>query len=614
MRDNMRKENKKKREVLKMPKIKLGTGVVLTLILFVLTVFLKVDRNIFDAVLTGFSFILMIVYSFSFGGMVLATGFLIKLISYGDENTIIAELAKYIVFMTIFYYAVTIFEKYKKRVRENYLIAEKISLGVAVVDEKLDYIYVNSAYAQLKGNFRSEIEGRNFKKYWYKENEQKELYDWIEDNMKNKIEWSGDILSRGKDGKEYWEEVYIFPVEIEKNKYQYVILAKDISYRVEMEKKVIELKRKAVEASYEKSRFLANMSHDIRTPINGIMGFADMLVEMEEDEEKLEMLHVIKNSSELLVMLINDILDLSKIEAGKIKINYEEVDFEKFIKTVQMKFEKMIEIKGLKFIFEYDKNINEILFIDRVRLEQVLMNLLGNAMKFTEHGEIAMRVVKKGESEKSQKIRFEVKDSGMGIPKEKLEAIFEEFTQANETITEKYGGTGLELAISKKLVDKMCGRLNVESIENKGSKFYFDLELKKGGIYEFEVFNEKKEKRDLEAIVFSENIEEKIFLEEILKGVNIKLNWIKDEKILFEEIKKGKSDVLIADMDENSEEKIKILEKIKNYKREMIFLVYKEYSSESDVENFKKYGFDDYLSKKWKKADIVRVINKKIKK
>jgi PAS domain S-box-containing protein len=592
-----------------MPKIKLGAGVLLTLILFILTVFLKVERNIFDAVLIGFSFILMIVYSFLFGGLVLVTGFLIKLISYGDENTIIAELAKYLVFMTIFYYAITIFEKYKKRVRENYLIAERISLGVAVVDEKMNYIYVNSAYAQLKGNFRSEIEGKNFKKYWHKENEQKELYDWIEDNMKNKTEWSGDILSRGKEGKEYWEEVYIFPVEIEKNKYQYVILAKDISYRVEMEKKVIELKRKAVEASYEKSRFLANMSHDIRTPINGIIGFADILVEMEEDEEKLEMLHVIKNSSELLVMLINDILDLSKIEAGKIKINYEEIEFEKFIKKVAMKFEKMIEIKGLQFIFDYDKSIYKTLIIDRVRLEQVLMNLLGNAMKFTENGEIVMKVIKKIDNEKSQKIRFEVKDSGMGIPKEKLDAIFEEFTQANETITEKYGGTGLGLAISKKLVDKMGGKLNVESIENKGTKFYFELELKKGSIYEIDIFDKNGKRRDLNALLFVEDKEEEQFLKNDLKEVNIKINTVTEINKLINEINNGEIDILILDMDKDSDEKIKVINSIKNNKEGRQFFIYKDYISENDLKDLKKYGFDNYLSKKWKKEDIVRVIN-----
>lgn len=465
-----------------MPGIKKFIKIVFILLFFVLSVFLKVDPNIFDSILIGFSFVLMISYTFFLGGIIMILGFLIKIAMYTEDINITSEIAKYLVLISIFYYAVTIFERYKQKIKDNYAAAEKISLGIAVMDEEFKYIYLNGAYAKLLGGFRNEIEGKNFKKYWYKEKEQKELYEWIEENLKNKMEWSGDILCKRKDGKEYWQETYIFPLALDNKKYEYIIIAKDITYRVEMEKKVIELKRKAVEASYEKSRFLANMSHDIRTPVNGIVGFADMLVDMEEDEEKREMLYVIKNSSELLMMLINDILDLSKIEAGKIKINYDVVDFEMQMKIAAMKFEKMIEIKGVKFIFDYDYSICRKMITDKTRLEQILMNLLGNAMKFTERGDIEFKIKKISENEKSQKIRFEVKDSGMGIPKEKLETIFEEFNQANETITEKYGGTGLGLAIAKKLVDKMGGKLNVESIINKGSKFYFELELKKSEV------------------------------------------------------------------------------------------------------------------------------------
>ena len=254
-----------------MPGIKKFIKIVFILLFFVLSVFLKVDPNIFDSILIGFSFVLMISYTFFLGGIIMILGFLIKIAMYTEDINITSEIAKYLVLISIFYYAVTIFERYKQKVKDNYAAAEKISLGIAVMDEEFKYIYLNGAYAKLLGGFRNEIEGKNFKKYWYKEKEQKELYEWIEENLKNKMEWSGDILCKRKDGKEYWQETYIFPLALDNKKYEYIIIAKDITYRVEMEKKVIELKRKAVEASYEKSRFLANMSHDIRTPVNGIV-------------------------------------------------------------------------------------------------------------------------------------------------------------------------------------------------------------------------------------------------------------------------------------------------------------------------------------------------------
>lgn len=579
----------------------------LLLIFFILIVFGKVDKSLFDAVLIGFSFVLMTIYGFLLGGIVLVLGFLIKTFSYIEEINIVSEIAKYLVYISIFYYAMTIFEKYKSKIRDNYLIAEKISLGVAVIDEKMNYIYVNKAYAELKGSFKSELEGKNIKKYWYKEKEQKEVYDWIEDNIKNNLEWMGEILSKGKEGKEYWEENFIFPIEVEKNRYEYVILAKNITHRIEMEKKVIELKRKVVDASYEKSIFLANMSHDIRTPVNGIIGFIDMLLEMEKDKEKIEMLHIVKSSSELLVMLINDILDLSKIEAGKLKLNYEKVELEKLMRIVSMKFDKMIEVKGVNFVFDYDKSICENIMIDRVRIEQVLMNLLGNAMKFTEKGEITMKIAKVSENEKTVKIRFEVKDSGVGIEEEKLKVIFEEFTQANEKITEKYGGTGLGLAIAKKIVDKMGGKLNVNSEVNKGSKFYFDLELKKNVEYEFELFDENGSKRELKTLILSE---EKI--EIFSKNLNADVRYIYDFIKLEEEIKKGGNDIIVVDLRNEYEEKLKLITSLKNYKYGTLFFAYKDEISGKEIKELENAGIDDYLTEKMSIEEIYMVINKKL--
>lgn len=235
------------------------------------------------------------------------------------------------------------------------------------------------------------------------------------------------------------------------------------------------------------------------------------------------------------------------------------------------------------------------------------MNLLGNAMKFTEKGEITMKIAKVSENEKTVKIRFEVKDSGVGIEEEKLKVIFEEFTQANEKITEKYGGTGLGLAIAKKIVDKMGGKLNVNSEVNKGSKFYFDLELKKNVEYEFELFDENGSKRELKTLILSE---EKI--EIFSKILNADVRYIYDFIKLEEEIKKGGNDIIVVDLRNEYEEKLKLITSLKNYKYGTLFFAYKDEISGKEIKELENAGIDDYLTEKMSTEERYTVINKKL--
>lgn len=260
-----------------------------------------------------------------------------------------------------------------------------------------------------------------------------------------------------------------------------MMFTQDIT-QVTLQKEELTLaKKQAEQASIAKSEFLANMSHEIRTPLNGVIGFTDLLLKTEINETQKQYLSIVNHSGNALLSIINDILDFSKIEAGKLELDIEKCDLFDLGSQAADIISYQAQLKQLELLLNISTDLPRFIWADDIRLKQVLINLLGNATKFTEHGEIELKIYPietASAVSNNLQIRFEVRDTGIGIKPEKQDKIFEAFLQEDASTTKKYGGTGLGLTISNKLLHLMGSELQLNSDYGKGSTFFFDLNVK----------------------------------------------------------------------------------------------------------------------------------------
>jgi PAS domain S-box-containing protein len=310
-----------------------------------------------------------------------------------------------------------------------------------------------------------------------KEQIRKEIREQIDKQKFVSIEYR----VRRKDGSLIWLESHSHPFCSDSGKIiGYQTSSRDITFRKDFEQTLKEAKDHAEDATRAKSQFLSMMSHEIRTPMNAIIGLTNLLLDETTSERQLEHIRLIKFSGENLLAIINDILDFSKIEAGKITL--EEIDFNLFDLTNNLKqmFAQRVEEKHIKFLLHYGPDVPRIVKGDSVRSNQILTNLLSNAIKFTDKGQVELTVRSKGKQNGRHLVEFIVKDSGIGIAPEKLDYIFESFSQASSETTRKYGGTGLGLSITRHLLNLMSSSIQVESRLGSGSNFRFTLLLSDG--------------------------------------------------------------------------------------------------------------------------------------
>jgi PAS domain S-box-containing protein len=388
-------------------------------------------------------------------------------------------------------------KKSEEKIKKLSLAVEQSPAAVVITDSEGVIEYVNHKFSSLTGYDCGEAVGKTpriLNSGYYN----KEFYSEMWRIIKSGGEWRGEFRNKKKDGCLYWESASITPIVSDNGAItHFVALKEDISVRKTIEEELKKSKEDAVrarlaaeDASEAKSRFLANMSHEIRTPMNSIIGFTDMLASTGLTAEQKELLDYVKTSSGALLSLINDILDLSKIEAGKLEIENAEFELHSMLEQVIGITRANASKKGIKYSYMLDSAINFKVFSDASRLRQVMLNLVDNSIKFTETGKsVKIFISLESSGEDNAVVKFMVSDEGIGILENKLDTIFMSFMQSDTSITRKYGGTGLGLTISNHIINLMGGDgIKVTSVEGSGSDFYFTLNLKKGSSINYEGF------------------------------------------------------------------------------------------------------------------------------
>ena len=407
---------------------------------------------------------------------------------------------------------------------------------VSVTDIKGNITYVNDKFCEISKYTKEELIGKNHRMIKSNEHDSS-FFEVLWKTISNGDIWQGEIKNIDKNGEYYWVLTTILPIFDENDKnFQYISIRTDITAIKDIEEELEEAKIDAVNASNIKSQFLANMSHEIRTPLNAILGFSDILYNLELDKKNKEYALIISNSANVLMNIINDILDISKIESGNLIINNEPIKIHSFIDQIVELFSIGAKEKNIRFVYYIEPKVPFIVFSDATKLRQVISNLLSNAIKFTpKNGRIDFYIKLMELNDASAKINFIIKDSGIGISNNQKELIFKPFQQADETISKKFGGTGLGLAISNDIIKLMGSRIYISSNIGKGSEFLFTLDLDIEKIKN----EDKKESTNLSFILCNcENgeyldISLHYYLKEFGKVYNIKDNYYEYADILF---------------------------------------------------------------------------------
>ncbi|MBX7182335.1 MAG: response regulator [Bacteroidia bacterium] len=384
-------------------------------------------------------------------------------------------------------------------------------------------------------------------------------------------------------------------------------------------KELIETRDKLIESEKFKQQFLANMSHEIRTPMNAVVGMTNLLLNTKLDEQQGKYLAAIKQSANNLLVIINDILDLSKIEAGKMELEKVNICLPEAVENVWNILRFRAEEKGLDFRLEFKPEVPKFVMGDETRLNQILINLAGNAIKFTEKGSVRILVESQGVEGEIHKVRFSVIDSGIGIASDKLDKIFESFSQASSDTSRKFGGTGLGLTISKHLVELHGGNLQVTSEFGKGSTFFFVVPYQLGKEQKTKIVVDEEKlnlDRPLKILLAEDNEFNQIVamdtLEEIFPGIQVEL--AENGKIALEKLDAKEYDLVLMDiqmpeMDGMTATKT-IREVFPSPRNKMKICAMTASVTRQEVEEFFANGLDDFLAKPFEPSELKRKIVK----
>ncbi|MDP1747058.1 MAG: PAS domain S-box protein [Bacteroidota bacterium] len=507
-------------------------------------------------------------------------------------------------------------------------IIENIPIGIFVKDaDEFRYLRINKATEELIGVSRNELINKNDYDFFTKPeadfftSKDKEAL-----NSNQLIDIPEEIIQTKFHGERI---VHVQKISILDNngKPKYILgIAQDITEKKRSEQELIIAKNIAEELAGAKDRFLSNMSHEIRTPLNGIIGFTNVLLQSDLPPKEKKQIEIIKTSGNILMALINDILDLAKINDGKIELEESEFNLAELINDILISFELRIDEKDLKMFSKYDKNIPNLLIGDPIRISQILINLINNSKKFTNNGgQINVNVILLEEDHENAIIEFSITDTGIGIPKEKLKTIFEPFVQVDNDTHHNYEGTGLGLSIVKRLVGLMNGAISINSEVNKGSTISFTIPLKKTTAIEVSTKKDVPLLSDdlakighLKVLIADDNEINQLLAQTILLKFGFEMDSAENGQIAIELLNKNQYDIILMDLKMPEMGGFEATHYIRTQmlppKSTIPIIAITADVTKADLETFKEAGINDFILKPFDQTDLLNKIISLVKK
>ncbi len=508
---------------------------------------------------------------------------------------------------------------------------EQSSNSVVIMDTVGIIEYVNSTFIKITGYKASEVIGQNLALLAPDESTRR-IYEGMWTAVLAGEEWTGELVNKKKDGELYEESVVVSPLRNEQEEITHIIATKE---------NITDLKKarqQADSANKAKSEFLANMSHEIRTPMNSIIGMTELLLDSELLPEQKGYIENVNSSASVLLSLINDILDFSKIEAGKLELDIHPFNPKNLIEEILATLKILAEQKGIALRLEVRGEADCLLQGDSLRIRQVLLNLVGNSIKFTRKGHVILSLDIQSQDVQACSLLFKIIDTGIGISQDQQENIFSNFTQADSSITRKFGGTGLGLAISNRLLQMMGSNISLESNLGMGSIFSFTLLLPKGNAAQHALEQQEEEQgyrvQHLDILLVEDHPANQQLAVVILQkqGHNVTvahngleaLQYLSKQRyaLIFMDMQMPVMDGLSAtryirqieqgQVDELPEELVPVAQHLRQRLEggHLHIIAVTANAMQEDRQQCLDAGMDDYLSKPYKKISFLKILQK----
>lgn len=507
-----------------------------------------------------------------------------------------------------------------KKQNELLSFVQAAPAAIAMLDTSMTYIAASERWYEDYSLSQDNIIGKNhYEVFDNISDEWKEIHKESLKGQKHKRDEDKFILENGETMWLKWEVLPWYRNEEEIG--GIIMLTEDITQRKKEKEELQAAKQEAEEASEAKAQFLSTMSHEIRTPLNSVIGMTNILLMEDPKEDQIENLKALSFGAESLLTLINDILDFSKIEAGKIRMEYTNFNLREMLKNIVESFKVLAKGKDIEVRMDMSEELMETLNGDPTRLGQIMNNLVGNAIKFTEEGFVEIMAKELDKKEDKVRIQFEVRDTGIGIPKEKQEIIFDSFSQASSETTRKYGGTGLGLAITKRLVDLLGGEISLESTPGLGTIFRVELEYK---IAKADLSREREESisdfistEGKSVLLVEDNKMNQLVAKKFLKKWGFDFEIAENGKEAVDFVQNGDFDVVLMDLhmpEMDGYEATRQIRALNNPKSKIPIIALSASAGPGVKERIHEFQINDFVAKPFNPKDLINALQNSISK